>query len=111
AVRHVRRCQARARRLPRSHPRHALRGWARVGTLRGLRRMEGGLRDDGARRGAHGRDHRARRMKLSAYLAAVAMASGLAHAEGGEEPHGRRAAAPEKPQWEIAATGYWNAVR
>ena len=50
-------------------------------------------------------------MRLGAFLAAFAMASGLAHAEGGEEPHGRRAAAPEKPQWEIAATGYWNAVR
>jgi hypothetical protein len=50
-------------------------------------------------------------MKLAAFLPAVAMASVLAHAEGGEEPHGRRAAAPEKPEWEIAATGYWNAVR
>jgi hypothetical protein len=40
---------------------------------------------------------------------AAALAAGLALAE--EPPAGRRASAPEKPEWELAATGYWNAPR
>jgi hypothetical protein len=39
----------------------------------------------------------------------AALAAGVAFAE--EPPAGRRASVPEKPEWDFAATGYWNAPR
>ena len=41
----------------------------------------------------------------------LALAAVLAHAQVGGEPGGRRAARPAAPDWEFAATGYWNAPR
>jgi hypothetical protein len=46
---------------------------------------------------------------LRCLAVASALAAAVAFAE--EPPAGRRASAPEKPEWEFAATGYWNAPR
>ena len=50
-------------------------------------------------------------MKRGALVLSVALAlvSSLACAGGDGEAAGRRASRPEKPDWELVATGYWNA--
>jgi hypothetical protein len=48
--------------------------------------------------------------RASTALAAFALVSLQAFA-GDDEPAGRRVSRPEKPDWEFAATGYWNEIR
>jgi hypothetical protein len=52
-------------------------------------------------------------MKIAAAFAGALFvaAAGLSFAEENVEAHGRRAAAPEKPEWEFVATAYGNAPR
>jgi hypothetical protein len=47
--------------------------------------------------------------RLAAF--ALGLAAGVAQAQEDGNPGGRRASRPEAPQWEVAATGYWNAPR
>jgi len=44
-------------------------------------------------------------------LACLALGSAPAFAADDGEAAGRRAARPDKPDWEFAATGYWNEIR
>ena len=50
-------------------------------------------------------------MKRAFAAAVLLVAACPAFAEGDDAPRGRRASRPNAPDWELAATAYWNALR